>query len=109
MNIEHKIPPHRLQRDYLIPFFRSIGLTRYVTRTIGVRTWLKPILVLAYLANDLRKIIRHWFKYRGRLAEDVVATCEMELYKSSFISPFYLWSRGYLKRRSPLPKPILNP
>ncbi len=108
MQIEHKIPPHRLQRDYLIPFFRSIGLTRYVTRTIGVRAGFKPILVLAYLANDLRKIIRHWFKYRGHLAKDVVAACEMELYKSSFISPFYLWSRGYLKRRSLSPKPIPN-
>lgn len=101
MKIEHQIPHWRLQKDYLIPFIRGIGLSRYVTRTIGVKSWLKPFLLLAYLVNDLRKIIRHISKHGIAVKTDLVAACEMELFISSLISPFYLWRHGYLSTKSP--------
>ncbi|MHC5742972.1 MAG: hormogonium polysaccharide biosynthesis glycosyltransferase HpsE [Nostoc sp.] len=99
MEISHKIPKFRLQKDYLIPFFRGIGLSRYVTRMINVKQIYRPFAFLAYLINDLRKIILHLLKYRTMLKTDLVAACEMQLFLSSFISPFYLWKNGYLTKK----------
>ncbi|MEM1168435.1 MAG: hormogonium polysaccharide biosynthesis glycosyltransferase HpsE [Cyanobacteria bacterium P01_H01_bin.35] len=95
MEVIHKIPKHRLEKDYLISFFRGIGLSRYVTRMLGVKLWLKPLAFLAYTVNDTRKIIRHLLKYNLKLRTDVVAASELELYINSLISPFYLWKNGY--------------
>ena len=97
MKVTHKIPAHRLKREYLIPFIGGIGLSRYVTRMVGVKSYLKPILLLAYLVNDLRKILFQLLKYGMSVKTDLVAACEMELYIKSLISPFYLWYKGYLK------------
>ncbi len=97
MKIIHKIPANRLTKDYLIPFMRGIGLSRYVTRMIGVKSWQKPFLSLAYFMNDLRKIVLHFLKYGRAIKTDLVTACELELYVNSLISPFYLWSKGYLK------------
>ncbi|MBW4642862.1 MAG: hormogonium polysaccharide biosynthesis glycosyltransferase HpsE [Goleter apudmare HA4340-LM2] len=96
MQVEHKIPSWRLQKDYLIPFFRGIGLSRYVTRTCDLKPWLIPFAIIAYMINDLRKIILHLLKYRNEVKTDLVAACEMQLMLSSLISPFYLWKNGYL-------------
>jgi glycosyltransferase involved in cell wall biosynthesis len=97
MEIFHKIPSSRLQKDYLIPFFRGIGLSRYVTRMVNIQPYYRPIAFLAYMINDLRKITLHLLKYRTQLKDDLVAACEMQLFLSSLISPFYLWKNGYLK------------
>jgi glycosyltransferase involved in cell wall biosynthesis len=98
MQIYHEIPPWRLQKDYLIPFFKGIGLSRYVTRMLGVKPCTKPIVFCAYIINDLRKIILHLLKYRLKVKNELVAACEMQLFMSSLISPFYLWQHGYLDR-----------
>ena len=97
MEIKHKIPHWRFERDYLIPFFQGIGLGRYVTRMVGVKPWLKPLLILAYTVNDTRKILLHFLKYGNGVKTDLVAACELELLVSSLKSPFYLWKNGYLK------------
>ncbi|MEH2046953.1 hormogonium polysaccharide biosynthesis glycosyltransferase HpsE [Nostoc sp.] len=99
MEVFHKIPKFRLQKDYLIPFFRGIGLSRYVTRMVNIKQVYRPVAFLAYLINDLRKIILHLLKYRTMLKNDLVAACEMQLFLSSFISPFYLWKNGYLTKK----------
>ncbi|AFZ56441.1 glycosyltransferase family 2 protein [Anabaena cylindrica FACHB-243] len=96
METYHKIPEFRLKREYLIPFFRGIGLSRYVTRMVNIQPWKKPIFSLVYMLNDLRKVCLHLIKYRGRLESDLVASCEMQLFLSSLVSPFYLWKHGYL-------------
>ncbi|MBR8837865.1 MAG: hormogonium polysaccharide biosynthesis glycosyltransferase HpsE [Stigonema ocellatum SAG 48.90 = DSM 106950] len=95
MEIYHQIPRWRLQREYLIPFFRGIGLSRYVTRMVNIEPWARPLAFLAYTLNDLRKIILHLFKYRLKVKTELVAACEMQLFLSSLISPFYLWKNGY--------------
>lgn len=97
MEIYHKIPASRLNKEYLIPFFRGIGLSRYVTRMLNVHPILKPFLFLAYILNDIRKIIFHIIKYGVNLQNNLVARCEIQLYLSSLISPFYLWKNGYFK------------
>ncbi|MFS0513233.1 hormogonium polysaccharide biosynthesis glycosyltransferase HpsE [Nostoc sp. UIC 10607] len=99
MEIYHKIPSSRLQKDYLIPFFRGIGLSRYVTRMVNVKHVYRPVALLAYMINDLRKIALHLLKYRTMLKTDLVAACEMQLFVSSLISPFYLWKNGYLTKK----------
>ena len=96
MEITHKIPGDRLTKDYLIPFIGGIGLSRYVTRMVGVKPWLKPALTLAYIGNDLRKIVIHLLKHGTAVKTDLVAACEMELFVKSLISPFYLLKNGYL-------------
>ncbi|MEH2232129.1 MAG: hormogonium polysaccharide biosynthesis glycosyltransferase HpsE [Nostoc sp.] len=98
MEISHKIPNLRLQKDYLIPFFRGIGLSRCVTRMVNIKQIYRPFALLSYMINDLRKITLHLLKYRTNLKDDLVAACEMELFLSSFISPFYLWKNGYFKK-----------
>ncbi len=97
MQLFHKIPSWRLQRNYLIPFFRGIGLSRYVTRTASLKPWLKPLVMVAYTINDLRKITLHLLKYRNKIKTDIVAACEMQLMFSSLLSPIYLWQKGYFK------------
>lgn len=96
MQLVHKIPRQRLEPEYLIPFFRGIGLSRYVTRMVKIKPILRPFFTCAYFANDLRKLIRHILKY-GIPAQDAIAACERELLVSSLNSFFYLWSHGYLK------------
>ena len=98
MEIYHQIPRWRLQKEYLIPFFQGIGLSRYVTRMVNIKPWVRPIAFLAYMLNDLRKIILHLLKYRWQLKNDLVAACEMQLFLSSLVSPFYLWKQGYLRK-----------
>ncbi len=99
MQIEHKIPRWRLEREYLIPFFRGIGLSRYVTRMLSVKPWQRPIATIAYMTNDLRKIALHLLKYNFRVQSDLITACEMELFVSSLVSPFYLWKNGYFHRQ----------
>lgn len=98
MEIYHKIPKNRLQKEYLIPFMRGIGYSRYVTRMININNWLKPFMFIVYILNDTRKVISHWLKYRQELNNNLVAACQMQLYVSSLISPFYLWKNGYLNK-----------
>ncbi|WP_414564047.1 MULTISPECIES: hormogonium polysaccharide biosynthesis glycosyltransferase HpsE [unclassified Anabaena] len=97
MEIYHQIPSSRLTKEYLIPFISGIGLSRYVTRMVNIKPFYKPIFTLAYMINDLRKIILHLIKYRHQVTIDLVASCEMHYFISSFISPLYLWKHGYLK------------
>ncbi|NEQ95420.1 MAG: glycosyltransferase family 2 protein [Cyanothece sp. SIO2G6] len=99
MQVVHKIPKARLQQEYLLPFFRGIGLSRHVTRMLSLRDWQQPFMFWAYLLNDLRKIIQHQFKYGNQIKTNLVLACEFELFTHSFFSPFYLWSHGYLRKK----------
>ncbi|MEB3831301.1 hormogonium polysaccharide biosynthesis glycosyltransferase HpsE [Phormidium sp. CCY1219] len=98
MQIKHKIPRQRLQREYLIPFFRGIGWSRHVTRMVRIQPRFRPLAVVAFMVSDLHKIIRHWLKYRREVQTDLVAACELELLVASFTSFFYLWQNGYLNQ-----------
>ncbi len=93
LKVTHKIPSSRLERAYLISFFQRIGWSRYVTRIVRYHPWQRPIIILLYMLNDLRKAIQHWFKYRQSLETDIVAACELELFVSSFLSPLYFFKK----------------
>ncbi len=98
MHIAHRIPKTRFEKDYLIKFFRGIGLGRHRTRMLRYPVGQRPFMFLAHFANDLLKLIKHWLKYQKSLQTDIVASCEMELFLSSLISPFYIWKNSLLNK-----------
>ncbi|MBE9157598.1 glycosyltransferase family 2 protein [Nodosilinea sp. LEGE 06152] len=98
MRMQHQIPASRFERDYLLRLFRGIGLSRHHTRMLSVARWLGPLMTLLYMANDLRKIVRHLVRYRGEAIADTVAACELTLYVYSLLSPFYLARRRQRQR-----------
>jgi glycosyltransferase involved in cell wall biosynthesis len=94
----HQIPAYRLERDYLINVAQNTGLARHHIRMLRLKPWQRPLLFPLGLANDIRKAIAYYLKYRKELKTDRVAACEMEFLKSSVISPFYLWKTSYPKK-----------
>lgn len=94
MRIYHQIPRWRLERDYLMTLLRCVGLSRHRIRMLSIKTWQRPLAFPAYLANDLRRMILHFLKYRKVLKSDAIAASELELHRSSLVSPFFLWSRA---------------
>lgn len=93
MYIEHKIPSHRLEKKYLISFFRGVGISRYQIRMLSYKPWQRPLIIPAYLANDLLKTVLYFIKSRKKLKEDIVTACEMELLLGLVSSPFYHWKK----------------
>lgn len=98
MYIDHKIPRHRLERDYLLSLVRGIGLARHHIRTIRTQFWLKDLLIPFYFLNDLRRVIFYFLKHRQAILTDLATACEMEFLYSSLVSPFYLWKKSGLER-----------
>lgn len=94
MEIYHKIPRQRLERDYLLYLMRSTGLARHYIRMLRFKRWQKPFIFPIGLARDFYKAIAYFVKYRRQFDRDLVAACEMEFLASSVISPFYLWSQS---------------
>ena len=91
MVIYHCIPSQRLEKDYLMGLCRGIGLSRYRTRMLSFPAWQQPLALVAYILNDIRKIIRHLLRYNIAIKTDLVAACELELYWSCLRSPFFFW------------------
>lgn len=96
MQVYHRIPHWRLEKDYLLSLIRCIGLSKHHIRMLGVETWQKPLAFLAYIANDLRKLVIHLFKYGNAVKSDLIVACERELLLNSLLSPFHLWRKRYL-------------
>jgi glycosyltransferase involved in cell wall biosynthesis len=88
MIMYHKIPCSRLSRDYILRFFKGVGMSRYETRMIAYKPWQRIIMIPAYFVNDVRKIIVHFWKYRDRLDKDVIAAGEMEFLINVCLSCF---------------------
>lgn len=89
MHIYHHIPASRFERQYLLRFFQGVGLGRAHIRFLGCPHWQWPFKLLLFMGNDLRKVIFHLIKYRHHLQQDLIATCELQLFWYSFLSPFY--------------------
>lgn len=96
MQISHRIPKERLEKEYLMKLLRAVGLCRYYTRILGYQAWQIPFVLPIYVVNDLRKIILHFLKYRSVLTTDLIAACEMELLIGCFLSPFYMGKNLFL-------------
>jgi glycosyltransferase involved in cell wall biosynthesis len=99
MQIAHKIPHWRMERNYLISVVRGIGLARHHIRMIRLKVWQRPFAFPIYIINDLRKFIYLFVKYQVVQKADIAAACDMEFSLSSLISPFYLWSQSFKTRK----------
>ncbi len=93
MWMHHEIPGSRLTRQSLITLCRGIGLSRYHTRMLSFAPWKRPLVLVPYALNDLRKILRHLLRYRWQAFTDTVAASELMLYTASLVSPLYSWYR----------------
>ncbi|WP_069789918.1 hormogonium polysaccharide biosynthesis glycosyltransferase HpsE [Cyanobacterium sp. IPPAS B-1200] len=98
MEIYHKIPKERLQKDYIVNLMKGNGLSRYYTRMLGWKVWQRPFILPIYAINDLRKIMIHFFKHRKLLETDIVLKAEMKFLVSSFVSPLYFWKYQIFRR-----------
>ncbi|HEY9635330.1 MAG TPA: hormogonium polysaccharide biosynthesis glycosyltransferase HpsE [Coleofasciculaceae cyanobacterium] len=90
MHMAHQIPHWRLERDYLLPLSRGIGLATCQLRMINAKNWQKPIVFVRTLLGNLRRVVLHSITYRGQLKNDLIAACELEFFWGSLMSPFYL-------------------
>ena len=102
MHIDHYIPQGRLERDYLLDFFKGIGLSRIHTRSLTCPPWQRPFKLSLFALNDLRKIIGYLIRYRFRLRSDLIAACEFQLIFYSFLGIIQSFSRQ-LKSNSRAP------
>ena len=92
MQMEHLISASRLERNYLISLMQSIGLPRYYLRMLLLPTWQRPLALVAYFINDLRKFTLYYIRYHNLLNSDIITACEMARLKATILSPFYLGS-----------------
>ena len=96
MQIEHHIPARRLERDYLLNFFHTLGLSRHRLRMLRFVPWQRPVMTIVYLVSDLCKITSSFVRHHKILKTDVVAACEMQALIGSLFSPFYLLKKNLL-------------
>ncbi|MBW4522764.1 MAG: hormogonium polysaccharide biosynthesis glycosyltransferase HpsE [Scytolyngbya sp. HA4215-MV1] len=95
MEIHHKIPHWRMEREYLLSLVRGIGLARHHIRMIRLTPWLRPLMFPLYWVNDVRKAMVHFLRYREQLERNLPAACEMEFLWSTLLSPFYLCGKYF--------------
>ncbi|MDY6784149.1 MAG: hormogonium polysaccharide biosynthesis glycosyltransferase HpsE [Cyanobacteriota bacterium] len=91
MQIYHKIPARRLERQYLIRLFKGVGLGRYPFRALRFATWQRIPIIPLYFLKDLYELLLHLFQNGHLLRKDIVFNCEVTLLWWSLISPAYHW------------------
>lgn len=89
MHTYHQIPHWRLEKDYLLTLARGCGLCTFQLRLINAKNWEKPIVLAKTIFGNFRRILHHFFKYRGQLKNNLIALFEMEFYWGSMMSPLY--------------------
>ena len=88
MRIYHHIPAWRLEKDYLLNLVHCSGLNVCTLRLVKVKAWQKPLVAAKIMLGSLRKMVKHVIAHRGQYQDDVVASCELEFFRSSLLSPF---------------------
>ncbi|MGB7439679.1 MAG: hormogonium polysaccharide biosynthesis glycosyltransferase HpsE [Coleofasciculaceae cyanobacterium] len=94
MEIYHKIPSWRLEKEHLLSVMRCVGLSRHHIRMLRFKSWQRPLATLAYLVNDCRKLLQYHLKHSHK-KEELVVVCQQQLLLSILISPFFLGKKRY--------------
>ncbi|BCL37897.1 hormogonium polysaccharide biosynthesis glycosyltransferase HpsE [Nostoc sp. MS1] len=89
MEIYHKIPHWRLERNYLLKIARGCGLCIFQLRLINAKKWQVPVILLKTTLGNLRRILQHIIKYKNNLNTDIIALVEVNFYLGSILSPLY--------------------
>lgn len=95
MFIEHQIPAWRLEKNYLLSVVRGCGMATCHLRVINAKKSQIPLIVIRTIIGNLKRIVQHLIKYRGKISKDLVVACEIEFYKSNILSAF-----SYLKNKA---------
>jgi glycosyltransferase involved in cell wall biosynthesis len=93
MHINHCIPRHRLEREYLLSLARGVGLATCQLRMINARPVDKPVIFARTILGNGRRIVQHQWKYGKQLKHELVPAFELEFYRSSMMSPL-IWMRN---------------
>lgn len=93
MVVTHDIPQGRLQQDYLVTLFRCVGLSRFYIRLLGTKDWKRPVMIPAYITNDLRKLVLYQLR-RHQTAASWLTACEQEYLISTLRSPLFLLQKA---------------
>ncbi|NJO41595.1 MAG: glycosyltransferase family 2 protein [Cyanobacteria bacterium CRU_2_1] len=94
MQIQHRIPAHRMERSYLISLARLYGLCTCEIRLAAAKPWEKPIILIKTFSGSLRRLILHLINHHNHSKTDLGAACEMAFLLGMTISPFvYLYKQ----------------
>lgn len=88
MEVWHHLPPHRLQREYLLKVARTSGLSNHALRIARLGN-LAIALTPLYFLSDGYKLAAYYWKHRHHLSDDVPKACELQSRLGRFLSPFY--------------------
>ena len=94
MSIDHKIPKQRLEREYLLPLGKGIGLATCQLRMVNATNWQKPGIFIRTILGNLRRIVTLFIQYRYQIKTNLVAEFEFRFFWGSFLSPFYYLKKG---------------
>ncbi|MEM1425506.1 MAG: hormogonium polysaccharide biosynthesis glycosyltransferase HpsE, partial [Cyanobacteria bacterium P01_H01_bin.130] len=99
MEIDHLIPQRRLEREYLIPFLKGIGLTRSIIRMLRLPLWQRPLWTILYALNDTSRLLKHLLQSRKQRHNQLLADCKTVFLQSTLISPLFMMT-WRLRQRS---------
>lgn len=106
MHIDHHIPPSRLERSYLLRFFKGVGLSRAHTRALTCRPWLRPWKLSLFAINDLRKLMLHLVSSGPGVHRDLVTACEFQLRLYSFLGILQMALSAFAVRNPNIPAEV---
>lgn len=86
MHSYHHIPQNRLEKQYLLTLAHACGLATCHLRMLNASPGQKPIIFTKTLLGNLRRWLKHYIKYRGKLDNNLIAACENEFFWGSLLS-----------------------
>lgn len=90
LEIEHEIPPWRLEREYLMNLSQSCGLATYNLVIINApAARQRPVIFLRIIYGNLKRVIKHLLRYNLAGKRDLVSDCELIFLWGCTVSPFY--------------------
>jgi len=91
MEVWHHIPPHRLEKSYLLKLARGYGLSNHLTRVARFYRWLRslvPLLIPFYTFRDSIKVLIYYLRYKNVIQSDIDKACEFQLKIGQLYSPY---------------------
>ncbi|MGF1491368.1 MAG: hormogonium polysaccharide biosynthesis glycosyltransferase HpsE [Microcoleaceae cyanobacterium] len=95
MQIEHQIPPRRLERDYLLSLIHRSCLSFCPLKLMAAQPAKRPVILARTLLGNAYNASRYYLNNRTQLKEDTVAACEMQIYLSRIGSALYALKHGF--------------
>ncbi|MGL5084034.1 MAG: hormogonium polysaccharide biosynthesis glycosyltransferase HpsE [Microcoleaceae cyanobacterium] len=97
METYHQIPAWRLEREYLLSLIHGSCLSFYPLKMMASEPLKRPIVLARTVLGNLYNAAQYFVQHRDQLSDDLVATCELQIYLSRVASPFYALN-SFLKR-----------